>query len=584
MRSNNQTATTPHEQLAQQRAHFQSAQNWTSWSKQYEYLTRCLGYMADVSAKTNKRGAAQVAWHKIQECGMLPREGTLSTFMYVLSSSLDDDDDWLSNQVATFHDTFYAPNEKTVTLRIKSLVARKDPVAAEQLLVSLPWQKLRTFWPILQYYCGCCTSASSLVAALRLFRHMRTAPGVILDADVYGLLLGALARYGVFTDATQTLEGIAEYEYCAVGGPALWNQLATEMADDLLELTPTAVQQMAQGFLDSHESSTTSPEDALQTVVVYDDTLILGRVLIDATTGQCPATGVTLRLMALTPLQRQQVHDTLLEMAGAQHEEYGAKLRARGKAKDEKRNGEYAQEQLRQFSEWLKHRDVPYTAIVDGPNVAYFGHGNVHYSQVLEVVQELKRVGERPLVIMPQKYLGKSFWLSGLGKIQELNDQDQAIIDKLQECMYVVSATCLDDYYWMLASVAEQATHSIANTTTTTVETEQPLQLTGLRPLLITNDQMRDHRLTLLEPRLFRRWTSCHIVNYSLRTCAENDASGESKGGNSEECSYETKFFPAQVFSGEIQGNAVEGTDIMAWHFPVSEWSESERFCVCLRK
>jgi hypothetical protein len=44
-------------------------------------------------------------------------------------------------------------------------------------------------------------------------------------------------------------------------------------------------------------------------------------------------------------------------------------------------------------------------------------------------------------------------------------------------------------------------------------------------------------------------------------------------------------FRAADLFSDEIQGNAVgDGRDrgMMAWHFPVSEWDDAERFCLRL--
>ena len=44
----------------------------------------------------------------------------------------------------------------------------------------------------------------------------------------------------------------------------------------------------------------------------------------------------------------------------------------------------------------------------------------------------------------------------------------------------------------------------------------------GVRRILISNDLMRDHKLNSMEPRLFRRWCSCHIVNCSFSDHNEN--------------------------------------------------------------
>lgn len=63
----------------------------------------------------------------------------------------------------------------------------------------------------------------------------------------------------------------------------------------------------------------------------------------------------------------------------------------------------------------------------DGPNVAYFGHGFVHYSQVKFVVEALERMNERPLVVMPQKYTAPKFNVN-FGSTQELSEQDLAVL------------------------------------------------------------------------------------------------------------------------------------------------------------
>jgi hypothetical protein len=66
----------------------------------------------------------------------------------------------------------------------------------------------------------------------------------------------------------------------------------------------------------------------------------------------------------------------------------------------------------------------------DGANVAYFGFPELHYSQVKLVVDELKRMGEKPLVVLPKKYTHRTFMLSSTGKSQTLHDRDYNIIKR----------------------------------------------------------------------------------------------------------------------------------------------------------
>lgn len=134
--------------------------------------------------------------------------------------------------------------------------------------------------------------------------------------------------------------------------------------------------------------------------------------------------------------------------------------------------------------------------------------------------------------------------------------------------MYVVPAYCFDDYYWMLASVSKQKGALVG------VPCSDSKEMTGVRPILISNDQMRDHKLSMLEPLLFRRWYSSHVTTYTISPFEENEWEDRV-----------VRFFPADSFSFEIQGNEIdkEGMSGTAWHFPVSEWeNRKERFCLAI--
>jgi hypothetical protein len=64
----------------------------------------------------------------------------------------------------------------------------------------------------------------------------------------------------------------------------------------------------------------------------------------------------------------------------------------------------------------------------DGANVAYYGHSNVHYSSLKKVVEKLESMGERPLVVMPEKYTLNSFACRP-NFYQKLTQKDQDVID-----------------------------------------------------------------------------------------------------------------------------------------------------------
>jgi pentatricopeptide repeat protein len=569
----------------------------------HDYLGRCLVYMADFCAKKQHPGPCLPAWYKLRECGLAPRENAVSTYLYVLS--IDDDpaavamgsaaaDNSLHRQqreacldVAVFHDMLYKPSEKTITLRIKALISKGEAAAAEQILAFLPdkkgdttvdgdeslssWKRLRTYVPILQHYCD----TGDVMSALRLYREMRQSDGVYLGAETYAMVIAAAARHGWFRrplEQPETVKSLdlGQYGFSVPSGPALFDELATDMADDILEIDESSANTITEGFEKGFGMEPTGNENRL----------FIGRVSVNDTTAVCPASGAKLRLFTLPEEQRRNVHNTLLQMAASQHEEYGEKLFARrqGKSGNNKsnstlqaRDGKYAFTELYRFSDWLRLRDGDaFTAFIDGPNIAYYGHGDVHWSQVQLVVDKLEQMGETPLVIMPQKYVASKFWLSSVGFTQELSEHELAIMNQLVDSkkMYVVPTACLDDYYWMLSSVAEQKPNQRLHV----AADNESGRFLGVRPILVTNDQMRDHRLSLLQPRLFRRWTSCHIVNYDIKTYEKNEWEER-----------QVDLFPADFFSREIQSNtAAHFDESTAWHFPVSEWPEPDRLCVTI--
>jgi hypothetical protein len=203
--------------------------------------------------------------------------------------------------------------------------------------------------------------------------------------------------------------------------------------------------------------------------------------------------------------------------------------------------------------------------MVDGANVAYYGQSWVQYSSLKLVVEKLESMGERTLVVMPWKYTRGGFRNSR--SWQELTENDFKVLEwlKANEMIYVVPRLCLDDYFWMLASVSNQTNSRLGADLTVPMGNSQG-RFGGMRPMLVTNDQMRDHKLDLLEPREFRRWCSCHIVNYHIDEEWKDNR--------------KVLFNAADYFSHEIQGNLHPTKKGKVWHFPIS--NSSNWLCIWL--
>lgn len=93
----------------------------------------------------------------------------------------------------------------------------------------------------------------------------------------------------------------------------------------------------------------------------------------------------------------------------------------------------------------------------------------------------------------------------------------------------------------------------------------------GARPFLLSNDQMRDHKLGMIEPFLFRRWYSNFIVNFNFAAFVNGKPTQNDIG-----------FSAADFFSREIQSNTDDDGNTV-WHFPIDSEHGDEWLCVSIK-
>lgn len=618
----------PHEGIFDRRRqrHRREEQRATPWFKAKKALAR----ITHQGAKHGHTEIVPFVWYKMKQAGMMD-QNILHTMLYLASSRssrtrrgartnshprryelastasvldmLDDVaqcsnsnqvdvTDSITDEIATVHDILYTPTEQTIQVRVKRLVDHDQPHEAEELLEEarlshVPTLRLRAYVPVLRLY----LDLGDIPSALSLYRRMiQDMPMVHLDVDTHVVMLAALAEQGWFHLSGKDREQQQR-------GPELFHQLMEQIAEDLIEVPMSSAQRLYNAFLEGCPDSAAAQSD-FGTVVSGEDALcddyglVAARVQIDATSGQCPATGAQLRLIHLEPDQRHQFQNSVMELARQEQvsfqEQYNKKSKRKNKRVAAEEKHHQADAQLQVFLQTLDEREgEPFTAIVDGANVGYymqnFGSGRFSYHQIEFVVQALEELGERPLVILPYKYArAKSFALSQTlaatddpsnsttsTVLQHLTKEELEIRDRLrqQQKIYTVPQGVLDDFYWILASTADQTIS--CNGVSMDVPPNDPVRWPGTRPVLVSNDQMRDHKMNLLEPRLFRRWRSNYIVNYNF--CAFVDGVCTNP---------DIQFTPPDAFSWEIQGND-DGRGNSVWHLPLKD-TENEWLCLRL--
>jgi len=610
------------EELNAQRQRFMSEMGWTT--EQYEAANGVLVFMGSICAKTCAAAPLDIAWSKLKETGfpMDNKKDVLHNYLYVSSTfslpkrkttkmsnndetegdegahtknksifsvldflnettyssssnntnyeigDIDEEELDVSAEVAVCHDFLHEATEQSTGIHVRRLVSLGKANKAERLLAATMENddlRLRTYAPIFQSY----LDQGDVSAAFKLFVKMKGDKNVLLQPETFVQLIACIAENGYFRIEAKPIAGTEDLPYSKKCGPNLFNDLASELADICVEISSASAKRLYNAFQRGNDPNENLKQlhllESLKTNndLAKSDELIVSRVRIDQSTGRCPRSGAQLRLINLDPIQKIRFQDALLNLVSSSYRE-----RHRNSSKPE------VADKLRKFGEWLQNRSgKPFTAIIDGPNIAYymqnFQQGTFNYHQIKFVVDALEDMGENVLVVLPKKYTYNQFSLQkATQKVKQiLSPKEKEIRDGFinKGKAFVVPVGSLDDYYWMFASVCMDEDF---------VPPDNPEgRWPGTRPMLISNDKLRDHKMWLLEPRLFRRWYSSFLVNFTFSAFVDEICTDREIG-----------FRTADFYSREIQGNpVVDSKDNLigeAWHFPVGDWDENEHMCI----
>lgn len=585
-----------HQKVAKQKERFMRDTGFSG--ADYRSIEGAILQVANFSARDGNSQVVQILWSKVLEMGLSYR-GCIDTLMYVASlhdgssrgkyshlvrssildgiecdaSSVDDVD--LSQDIAKYHNLLFGPTDRSLAIQVRHLIEHGKGEQAEKLLSQFSGDvllRLRNYMPLLRLY----LENNDLSSAMRVYNIMKAMEGVHFDAEAYVNIIAELARYGRFAKDAEIPQEIKNHGISSTTGPGLLNELLSEMSREIFSIPLPFVKRLynafAEGFPGEGLEQTTSLKPLhLDQNKAVGNGLVVSRVQIDPNAGVCPCTEAKLHLVELTSKQKKRLKTSLISVALESQELFYDARRKRGL---DTSNFTSFDKLLQKFEHWLnKRKGKPFTTIVDGANVGYylqnFDGGKFSFWQIQRVVESLEALGENPLVVLPRMYMFDKFRNTidcGVSE-QHLTPEDHSIRDGLTERgkVCVVPPGSLDDYYLIAACMASQRVSSEGKDLA--VEKNDPKgRWPGLRPLIVSNDQFRDHRLELREPLLFRRFYSNYVVNFSF--CST---------GTHTESLRRVDFAPANFFSREIQSNLVSEQTV--WHFPISE-TDDEWLCL----
>ena len=153
---------------------------------------------------------------------------------------------------------------------------------------------------------------------------------------------------------SEPIEGAEDLGY-ASSGPKLFDQLVSDMAEDVLEITSASARRLYSAFESSFgkedgdkEASEMHPLAPLpiESEMAAPDELIVSRTIISDETGVCPRSGAKLRLFMLEPDEREQTRKTLLKLAETAYTEWREKIGVQG--------DDHSLVALAEFADWLE--------------------------------------------------------------------------------------------------------------------------------------------------------------------------------------------------------------------------------------
>lgn len=157
---------------------------------------------------------------------------------------------------------------------------------------------------------------------------------------------------------------------------------------------------------------------------------------------------------------------------------------------NEKRTSQWSE-----FRTWLdKHSpENGYDAIIDAANVGYyhqnFTGGGFNYAQIQHLIDWFHARQQRVLVVLHFNRTRDS----------AVPEPDRQMVQEWKDKNYMFCCRPgnNDDWYWLYAAVWSK----------------------NPRTLLVTNDCMRDHHFSMLNPRTFLRWKERHQTTFDIKGC-----------------------------------------------------------------